>query len=126
MLEVDLRKVVAAIRPLLMHISEYRVKKSDYVHLPNYRMLLLNNDDVNEGDRQALYVHSSIEDVSHISTKNKYIHLLKIIDQPLAFGYVPPRLCGTVLIQKKIEFCLPYKPFWFGDWNSKLPSLQNG
>ena len=122
MLKRDLKKIIKCKRPHIIHVCEYRLNR--HIKLRNYKRFDLPFDAEYESDRQCVFIHKSIEDVTRITPKNKYIHLFKIVDHYITFAYVPPRIKSMQVVLPELQRSFKTRSLLVGDFNCIVPSLQ--
>ena len=124
LLREDIIKIIDKHHPLWIHICEYRVNND--IHIPNYRRINLNHDPHKESDRQCVFIHSSIEDITTLTPSQHYAHTIKILGVLYTFVYIPPNIQDRLIIYQELDFGFTRKAIMTGDFNSRLPSLQDG
>ena len=72
-LYTDLNAIIQYCYPDIIHVTKYRTYKD--IRLKNYKRLNLPYSPLFEVDRQALFIHNSIEDVSCMSSTSQNIHV---------------------------------------------------
>ena len=124
-LREDLLKIINTNHPFIIHVVEYRTDEE--VHLDNYKRFNRSYEQEKESDRQCVFIHTSIEDVTHMTPSYLYCHTFKILGQYLTFSYIPPSLSRDRTVPFiELRFGIRNRSILIGDFNSQCPSLQNG
>ena len=71
-----------------------------------------------------IFVRKIIEDITNLTPGHLYCQTIKILCKPMTFCYIPPRFLNRDAIYTEMQFGFNLKALMFGDFNSKLASLQ--